>query len=133
MTGFVDCIIELRRYSRTDRADCRRTLTTYSRLDESPPETVVELTDDGFVSLGSRGDVNQTDRAELILDILPSELPGMTVEQVKAAWDEQDAMPSRSTIRRTLEHGFSKARWLRAGAGTRGDPFTYRLGERTQP
>lgn len=134
LTGFVDCIIELRRYSRTDRADCRRTLTTYSRLDGSPPETVVELTADGFVNLGSRGDVNQADRGELILDILPSELPGMTVEQIKEAWDEQDATPpSKSTLRRTLESGFNKARWLRAGAGTRGDPFTYRLGKGIQP
>ncbi len=131
LTGFVDCIIELRRYSRTDRSDSRRTLTTFSRLDESPPEVVVELTDDGFISLGSRSDANKADRAVTLLDILTTD--GLTVKEIKAAWDEQDATPpSEKTIRNDLEYGFSKARWLRAGAGTRGDPFTYRLGERVQ-
>lgn len=127
LPGFVDTIIELRRFDKKDRSDTRRVLTTYSRFDESPPETVIELTDVGYITRGSRKEARMADRAGVLVDILPSELPGMTVSEVRKAWgDEQETdPPSERTLRTDLQAGLPKGRWRRDGAGKSRDPYTY--------
>jgi hypothetical protein len=129
LPGFVDVIIELRRYDPENRDDTRRTLTTYSRFDESPPEQVVELREDGYHVVGTKMDASHADRVAVITGLLPSEPPGMTSEEVYAAWEEQSAIsqPSKATVAADLKEGAEGGRWTRAGAGKRGDPFRHFL------
>lgn len=127
LPGFVDTIIELRRFDKKDRSDTRRVLTTYSRFDESPPETVIELTDTGYIARGSRKEARTADRAGVLLDILPSVMPGLTVAQVRDAWREEQETdpPSERTLRTDLQAGLPKGRWRRDGSGKSRDPYTY--------
>src|SRR5262249_12416766 len=47
LAGFVDVMLELRRFRPDCRADRRRVLTGYGRFDEVPGELVIELAADG--------------------------------------------------------------------------------------
>jgi hypothetical protein len=47
--AFVDVIVELRRHDPNDLKDRRRVLTAVGRFDDTPPELVVELTDQGYL------------------------------------------------------------------------------------
>jgi len=63
LPGFVDVIIELRRYAPNDLEDTRRVLAGLSRFDETPREVVLELTADGYRTLGSKSEVKAQDQA----------------------------------------------------------------------
>ena len=63
LPGFVDIIVELRRFNPSQRDDTRRVLTTYSRFEESHPEKVIDLTDDGYIDCGSKHDAARADRS----------------------------------------------------------------------
>src|SRR5262249_35034846 len=47
LPGFVDVILEMRRPKNAERDCRRRELTAHSRFDETPPELVIELSEDG--------------------------------------------------------------------------------------
>jgi hypothetical protein len=70
LTGFVDIIVELRRLNPEQADDRRRTLTAYSRFDETPRELDLELTDAGYVAVGSKADAKREDRQSTIAEIL---------------------------------------------------------------
>ena len=59
LPGFVDTIIELRRFNAQEAEDRRRKLGGLSRFEETPAEVVIELTDDGYKLVGSTGDANR--------------------------------------------------------------------------
>lgn len=63
LPGFVDVILELRRYAPNDPEDTRRMLAGLSRFDETPREVVLELTADGYRTLGSKSEVKAQDQA----------------------------------------------------------------------
>ena|GEM_PF-3235753 len=63
LPGFVDVILELRRYAPNDLEDTRRVLAGLSRFDETPREVVLELTADGYRTLGSKSEVKAQDQA----------------------------------------------------------------------
>lgn len=128
LMAFVDTIVELRRYSQTDRHDRRRVLTGYGRYDETPEEQVVELTQGGYVSHGDRNSILRTDLAEIILTLLPADPPGLTADELLIAWP--GPKPGAYPLRQTLKDGTEAMRWGREGAGIRGQPFTYWRGPR---
>src|SRR5262249_33966311 len=86
LPAFVDTIIELRRHSPTHRQDHRRVLTAYGRHDETPPEVVVELTDEGYVALGSRDDLATQAVAAVVESLLPAAPPGLTSDAILEKW-----------------------------------------------
>jgi len=122
LPGFVDIILELRRFAPSERADRRRTLTCFSRFDESPAEAVVELTGDGYRSVGTKAAARQTDRLATLADMLPTEGPGLTVQELR---DAMTPKPGLRTVRADLAEGARLGRWLQSGAGTKGDPHRY--------
>lgn len=124
--GFVDTILELRRYAPNDPDDCRRTLTCLSRFEEPEPEVVVELRDDGYTCLGSKSAARQGDRMQAITDILPKQPPGMTVTEVREAWPE-DRKPGERTLRRDLRTAADDGQLLRDGDGTKGAPYRFSI------
>ena len=127
--SFVDVIMELRRYDASNREDRRRVLTAYSRFDETPPEVVIELGDDGYRTVGDKADAKQSDRLQTIAELLPVDNPGMTAEEVHDHWPDDAAIPKpgKRTVQADLKHGAAGRRWATSGAGTKGDPLRYSL------
>jgi hypothetical protein len=125
LPGWVDIIVELRRYAPNDRQDTRRTLVGLSRFDETPDELVVELSPDGYRTVGSKAEAKRCDRVVALREILPAEPPGMTAEEVRDAWSDGGVpKPGLRTIRGDLEQ---LAGVVVTGAGTKGDPKRYSI------
>lgn len=129
LPGFVDVILELRRYTPDDREDRRRTLTGYSRFDETPAEIVIELGDDGYRVVGSKADARQADRLDAIGELLSSDGPGVTADELRESWPEGGTVkPGKRTLQLDLQAGARSGRWVQFGTGKRNDPHRYRLG-----
>lgn len=127
LAGWVDVIIELRRYDPQRAGDRRRTLTSYSRFDETPSEMVIELTDDGYRVCGTRADASQADRMAVIANLLKDAGTGVTAEQVWNNWPEDDPIPrpGKRTVYRDLKYGAKEERWNQSGEGKKKDPYLY--------
>lgn len=95
-----------------------RVIGALSRFDDVPETLVVELTDAGYVSHGSDTDVAVADAMAMILERVPSALPGLTVDELR------DQVP-RTTTQRAIERLIAEGRIERLGAGVRGDPFRF--------
>lgn len=124
LPGFVDAIVELRRFNPQDAADTRRKLTAYGRYPEVPPEMVLDLTPAGYRMLGQPGTLRSEGLQQIIEGLLPTEPPGLTVEQVLERWPEA-TRPGRAHTRNVLNRGAEGELWERHGAGLRGDPHTF--------
>ncbi len=124
LPGFVDAIVELRRFNPQDTGDTRRKLTAFGRYSEVPPEMVIELTKEGYRTLGQPGTLRTEGMQRIIEGLLPSEPPGLTVEQVLERWPEA-TRPGRAHARNTLNKGAVDDLWERHGSGLRGDPHTF--------
>ncbi|MEQ8843366.1 MAG: AAA family ATPase [Phycisphaerales bacterium] len=124
LPGFVDAIVELRRFNPQDPGDTRRKLTGYGRYAEVPPEMVIDLTPQGYRVLGQPGTVHAQGMQAIIEGLLPSEPPGMTVEQVLERWPEA-TRPGLRHLRNVLNQGAEDERWERRGRGVRHEPHEY--------
>ena len=127
LTGFVDVILEFRRFDPERREDRRRVLTAYSRFSETPDETVLELTDAGYVCCGTKADVKRTDRLAVITDLLPRCAPGLTVEDVLKVWPVGNTVPKPGlrTVRNDLQHAFGAGTFGRSGDGKKQSPYRF--------
>jgi hypothetical protein len=126
LPGFVDIICELRRFNPEQADDTRRVLKGLARFDETLPETVIELRDDGYHVVGSKADAKQLDRIPVIEKILVDSKAELTSEDVFHAWPEHKIpRPSKRSVQLDLNYGFSENRWNRSGEGKKGDPFRY--------
>jgi len=125
LPGFVDVILEFGRYdpSRTD--DTRRVLKGLSRYSETPPEVVIELTENGYVVAGTKAETRQSDREEVILRLL-SNTP-VTWKALLDAWptDSGIVKPSRASLLATLARMHDLGSLVREGEGTRGSPHKF--------
>jgi|GEM_PF-1761897 len=124
LPGFVDVIVEMRRYTPDDNRDCRRSLTTLSRFDESPPSSVIEFKDGHYVVIGDGSQVQQFDRFETIESLLPATQPGLTVDELVDAWPTE-LKPGKRTVSADLAAGFDSKRWMRDGTGKKGSPYRF--------
>jgi hypothetical protein len=101
--GFMDVLIELRRLNPEQREDRRRVLTGFSRFDETLAELVIEYDPNiGYTALGAKVDVGRRDRLLVLLRLLPSKPPGMSVKEILDAWPEDAPEISRRTLQRDL-------------------------------
>lgn len=126
LPGFVDVIVEMERYAFQDMHDRRRVLKTYSRFEESPPESVVELTDQGYRVIGGSADVSKANRAEILASILRSHPNGLTADEVCAAWPAT-LKPGIRTISTDLALGVEDGRFTKRGRGRRANPFRFAI------
>lgn len=128
LTGWADVIMELRRTTQ-ERSDTRRTLTCYSRFDESPPEVVLQLTPEGYISVGTRADAVRADRVAVISELLPDGPAGLTADEVRQAWPADGlkgiARPGVRTLASDLKSGADSGLWCCLGSGHRGDPLRF--------
>ncbi|MFL5735050.1 MAG: AAA family ATPase, partial [Chloroflexia bacterium] len=135
--GLVDIIVEMRRFDAERRGDTRRVLTSYSRFEETPPEIVIELdkATHTYSLVGTKGEANSAERIQVILDMLPSEPPGLTVRELCEHWPEPgpgttsgDAVGPKSherSLRRDLEHAARQNLVRKQGTGLKNNPVRY--------
>lgn len=127
LSGFVDTILEFRRYSPKDRHDRKRVITGYGRHDETPGELVIELADGAYDQCGGdRQHVGQKDVLETIRGILPESAPGLTGDQIMDLWPDEEK-PNRNRFYAALNYGFDGGLFGRVGEGKKGSPHTYWL------
>jgi len=127
LTGFVDIIVELRRYDAANHDDRRRVLTAYSRFDETPTGVVIELAEGGYRTVGGKSEAKRDDRLSVIAGVLLPDPPGMTVDDIRDGWPLGEApKPGRRTVQTDLKEGAGKGLWIASGHGSRGDPLRYR-------
>lgn len=122
--GFVDTIVELRRFRPDDGEDCRRVLTGTGRWDCTPRELVVELSGDGYTVQGSRRESWAREMETTISRLLPVNPPGYSFDDVKDNWTGEK-FPTKQRVLDALRHGVESGLWKRRGDGTKGSPFTY--------
>jgi hypothetical protein len=124
-TGAVDICLALKRPEGKSRKSVRL-LEGLSRFRETPDALLVDLTDDGYASLGTESDVALLEARRAILDFLPAdESQAMTLDQIV----EQGAASelSRTTAQKALTD-LARENWVRkVGKGRRGDPYRYHL------
>ena len=133
LTGFVDVILELRRFNGKDADDRRRTLTGYSRFDETPRESVIELGEDGYRLIGKKANAERADRQSVIGEILTTEGAGLTVDEIREKWPEgRIAKPGQRTLPGDLRAGVDVGLWSCTGGGKKGDPYRYVATRRTE-
>ncbi len=125
LTGFVDIIVELRRFNAADRHDRCRVLRTFSRFSESPEEVVVELTSSGYVSRGSRAEVAKVTREQIVLSLLPANPPGLTAEKILDKWPADRVPPGKRTLETILKGLVESGRAERLGSGRKGDSYKF--------
>ena len=124
ITAAVDCILELRRFKPGDRKDCRRVIQCDARFDDRVDELVVELACGGYLVHGDRQESTAKDIIATIRGVLQPHPPGMTTEEIKNNWPEEEK-PQRQRLLDALRQGTDQGQWQREGAGTSRSPFTY--------
>jgi hypothetical protein len=124
--GAVDLLISLRRRD-GNAPKTQRVIHTLGRFDETPEDLVIDLTDAGYVALGSEDEAGR----EGIRAALHAALGGAALtdtELVEALEAELgDGRVSRSNLQRVRDEELKKGALCRVGAGKRGDPYRYQL------
>jgi hypothetical protein len=128
--GFVDIIVEMRRFQGQNRQDRKRVLTAYGRYSGTPDELVIALSEDGlsYSTHGDRREAREKDLMQSIDCLLPAGDPGMTVDEVLEGW-QTEPKPGKRTLAGLLKYGADDGRWRVSGTGKKGDPFRYRREE----
>ncbi len=133
LTGFVDIIVEFRRYDGARVDDSRRILTTLSRF-EHDPEVVIDFDPDhGYTALGSKHSATQAGWSENIERVLADATDPLTFEELLDAWPDGSIPPGKSSFRTCLRTGLESGRWRRSGAGVKGDPHRYFVSSKATP
>jgi len=115
--GAVDVILALRRGDGESRPTIRH-LHALSRFDETPDELVIELTDAGYVALGSAVNFALEEAKAAVLATV-GEDPLTTVQLVESTGLKRTAV--YAALAELVENGLIE----RDGKGTRGDPFRF--------
>jgi hypothetical protein len=102
-----------------------RTIHAVGRFDETPEELVIDLTPEGYVSLGTAANVAEAVAEQVITTAAPR-----TPEEA-VTLDEliKDTDVSRSTANRVAKSLCARGALLTLGAGKKGNPFRYFLPE----
>lgn len=125
--GAVDILVSLRRRD-GNAPKTQRAIHTLSRFDETPDSLIVDLTDSGYVALGSEEEAGREALREGLLAALAGgeslKEPDLC-EAVEAELGENRV--SRSQLQRVREQELEKGTIHRTGEGKKGDPFRYQL------
>ncbi len=122
--GAVDVVLSLRRPEGANRKTLRL-LQALSRFSETPDELVIELTKEGYVSLGSARDVAVNEAKNAIL----AAVPRATVDAITLSDLVKLAKIKRATAQRAIDDLLAEGRLHQTGRGKKGDPFRYYTGE----
>ena len=136
--GAVDIVLRVTKPGGNLKPSIRK-IEALSRFEATPAELYIELTDAGYVSLGSEADVVSAAVARALTDILPTSgdtaMPiesksqdGEVVERgLRDLLTDQGVKAARSTLDAEVER-WQKAGYVgRTGDGKRGKPYRYWL------
>jgi hypothetical protein len=113
--GAVDIVLSLRRPEGSHKRNVRL-LQALSRFDETPPEQLIELTDNGYRSLGEPGDVAIEQERLNIIAALPNEKKDAV--DIEALCEATDM--SRAQLQRRLDELLSEGKIRKTGRGRKG-------------
>ena len=118
----VDVSIDFNRYAPDDDNDTRRVLKGgNSRFEETPREVVIELTQEGYITHGTKAEILKDENLEKVLALLPIEPDTTTVSKIISEW-EGNSEPDKSTVSRALNELEKKQQAKRIkGAGNKPD------------
>jgi hypothetical protein len=123
--GAVDIVVALRRAEGKTRGTVR-VLHALSRFDETPDELAVELTEDGYVALGSATDLANQEAERALLEHLPrSEADAQCMTHLLALLSNV----KRTTAREAMDGLRTGGMMQRVGSGKKGDPYRYWLSQ----
>jgi hypothetical protein len=123
--GAVDVILSIRRGDGNTRPTVR-VIESLSRFDETPDKLVIELTSDGYRSLGDATAFAEEEAAQAIRETLPATPDNaMTTGELTDKLKEQGVKrtSSQAALSRLLQAG----KVTRTGGGKKGDPFRHFL------
>ncbi len=124
-SGAVDCVVALRRQANPVRPTIRE-LEAISRRGDVPDEPLlIELTEAGYVVLGSSAAVAFDEARSAILECLSAQqdvpLGGQTLDEIAEALERP-----RATLQRAMKQLLESGEAERTGKGRAGDPYRYR-------
>jgi hypothetical protein len=123
--GAVDIILSIRRADGNVRPTVR-VIESLSRFEETPDKLVIELTPDGYRSLGDATAFAEEEARAAILEVLPATLESaLATSELLDKLKEQDV--KRTAAQGALNQLVNTGEVTRTGAGKRGDPYRYFL------
>jgi hypothetical protein len=121
--GAVDVIMSVRR-PHGDARPTVRIIVALSRFEETPDKLVVELTEQGYRSLGDASAFAEREVVEAIVELLPAKLENaMTTSEVVDKLKEHDV--KRTVATEALAKLTTAGTIERIGEGKRGNPYRY--------
>jgi hypothetical protein len=123
--GFVDVLLELKRFNPDEPADRCRVLTGWGRFRGVPAELVIRLSDDGrhYAAEGDRREVTKRSTAEVLWSILPRSEPGLNWGEIRDGWPNE-RVPRKNTVMAALKAGHG-TRFGSTGDGKKASPRRY--------
>ena len=130
LSGHVDVIVEMQAVSDAP-ADRRRRLRGFSRFEETPRDRVIELNAEGtdYISHGDFEEEFFVRGWPVLRGVLSEAANKQTRREILVAWPPDHERPGEVTLWRWLERGVGRGVVLRAGSGSRLEPFRYWLPE----
>jgi AAA domain len=123
--GAVDIILSIRRAEGNVRPTVR-VIESLSRFEETPDKLVIELTPEGYRSLGDATAIAKKEAREAILDIMPAKVENaITMSDLVDKLKEHDV--KRTAAQEALLALIDEGTVTRIGAGKRGDPYRHFL------
>lgn len=127
-SGDVDIILAVRR-PEGNHPPNRRVIESLSRYAETPEKIVIELTDDGYVLLGTDEAVAVGDARTFLAAALELEFrqngTGLDMTALVALGDDWVPPLKRTTIQSAVEAMVLSREVVKTGRGRKGDPFVY--------
>ena len=115
-----DILVEVSRMDAENPNDKQRLLRSFSRFDETPPETVIELTESGYVARGTKLDVSRERKLQFVLSLL-EEQPKQTIKEIRESWGEDmGRKPTVRTLYRYVEQLLEDGRVAQTGEKNEG-------------
>jgi hypothetical protein len=129
LLGFVDIVLEQTRYSKLKSDYYRRLIVALSRKPATPDRLAYEWNpaNGQFAAVFDERNAQFNDNWALVTKILQTRKLAITHLELLHDWPSDQERPAASTLYEWLNRGHAEKRVRREGAGTRRNPWRYRL------
>jgi hypothetical protein len=120
-SGAMDIVVSIRRGEGKTKATVR-VLHCLSRFSETPDSLVIDLTEDGYVPLGTSGTVAVLEAETELLDRMPRDAnDGLPLEHLRM----MEPVIARSSAKAAIKNLIASGKVHRLGTGKKGDAHRY--------